>query len=788
MRIRKTLLVLLIIAALPYGTRLSFGHQDFERAIFTYSLHPDFPLEKFGRGELGVLQPSYARSYLYAAYRHLMGIGFNRDEQEALLVLWGERLRRQWDSDEEAWITDWVETRNKVPGAGLVPKTISLYRFGASWTNYFGHLNCLEDAFRTAAGILNERIETFGADSEEVKDWLQAQDHVFMNCSLDRGIQTIPAAAKPGAHPLIQADRAYQIAAAHFYAGHFDTAQTMFREIANDPSSPWSQIAPYLAARALIRKATLGPGYGEIDETILSQAEDQLKKVLSDSKLVRIHTAAQRLLNLVRLRLYPDERLHELAHAVLKKSSGDAFKQDVWDYTVLLDKFIGISDELAPYSNEAEKFAKFSQKFEELSAVRRQDDITDWILTFQVKGQRTLDHSLQKWAETSSLPWLVATLSKISSGHSALSKLLEAARNVKEDSPAFLSVAYHSIRLMMESGKKEEAHKRLDSLFSQAGLSSLPSSRNLFVAWRMKIARNLEELLNFAPRVPAGITAGDYDDNLRELPQDLESNERLKAFAGRRALFDADSAKVLNERMPLSLLKEAAKSKALPLHLRRELALATWVRSVLLDNEGIARELVPVLEGLVPELKQYLDAYLAAKSLEARQFAAAFVVLKFPGVRPYIYGGVGRLTPLNRIDSRRDNWWCSFRPDAQVGVFWNYYGERSIISEHLRTLYPDAEVDAPEFLGEAQKAAARREWEKLSSIGTAPNYLSLQVIEWAKRNPDDPRVPEALHLAVKSTRYGCADKETSKFSKQTFQLLHKRYPSSSWAAKTKYWY
>jgi hypothetical protein len=38
---------------------------------------------------------------------------------------------------------------------------------------------------------------------------------------------------------MVQADRAYQIAAAHFYAGDFDVAARMFRDIANDPTSPW---------------------------------------------------------------------------------------------------------------------------------------------------------------------------------------------------------------------------------------------------------------------------------------------------------------------------------------------------------------------------------------------------------------------------------------------------------------------------------------------------------------------------------------------------------------------
>ena len=45
-----------------------------------------------------------------------------------------------------------------------------------------------------------------------------------------------------------------------------------------------------------------------------------------------------------------------------------------------------------------------------------------------------------------------------------------------------------------------------------------------------------------------------------------------------------------------------------------------------------------------------------------------------------------------------------------------------------------------------------------------------------------------MHLAVRATRYGCTDDETSQWSSKAFQLLRRRYPKSEWAAKTKYHY
>lgn len=71
---------------------------------------------------------------------------------------------------------------------------------------------------------------------------------------------------------------------------------------------------------------------------------------------------------------------------------------------------------------------------------------------------------------------------------------------------------------------------------------------------------------------------------------------------------------------------------------------------------------------------------------------------------------------------------------------------------------------------------------------SVPDQTALMAVVRIESDRFDPRVPEALHLAVKSTRFGCVDKETGKFSKAAFDLLHQRYPRSRWAEQTKYWY
>jgi len=64
--------------------------------VFVHTVHPDFPLAHFASGRLGMVQPTYARSYLYVAYRYLEGAPFTPDEQKALTELWKDRLETGW--------------------------------------------------------------------------------------------------------------------------------------------------------------------------------------------------------------------------------------------------------------------------------------------------------------------------------------------------------------------------------------------------------------------------------------------------------------------------------------------------------------------------------------------------------------------------------------------------------------------------------------------------------------------------------------------------------------------
>jgi hypothetical protein len=90
----------------------------------------------------------------------------------------------------------------------------------------------------------------------------------------------------------------------------------------------------------------------------------------------------------------------------------------------------------------------------------------------------------------------------------------------------------------------------------------------------------------------------------------------------------------------------------------------------------------------------------------------------------------------------------------------------------------------PTFLTPAEKLVVQQEVEYLRILEDGPNWLCKQTLAWAKASPVDPRVPEALHMAVRATRIGGA----TNLSKACFQLLHTKYGKTPWAEKTPFYF
>ena len=657
------------------------------------------PGPEFLRGELGIVKPQYYRRNLIVAYRYFAGVRLTPAEVTAL----SPKAPQPADWPKGLQLADtlasarWLAQRNAA-ASGEPIQRIATYRESMSSGSYLAYQNCLDDAFDTATATLAHRGEHWGLKSPQTAEWLHGQDQVFANCSGPGPV--IPSALPPGADPLLSADRQYQIAAATFYAGLYPEAAQRFREIVANPDSPWRASAPFLAARALIRQGTVN----DSREALLA-AEKALQAVLDDPARKAWHASAHRLLDLVRARLSPEDRLVKLGAALSKPGLDAAMEQAVVDFTSIWDHLQHIPAE--------------------------RSDLADWIQTFQTGDAA---HAATRWRAGGGTAWLVSALQWAEPSDPAAEELIAAAHKIRPADPAYATAARQAIRLLIGRHQDDEARRWADTVLA----AKLPDeTQNAFRAVRFRLARDFTESLRYAARRPVVTHVIYADEPISEYPN----------LTNREPTFDRDAASWLNCILPLDRWVDAARSALLPARLQAEIARAGWVRAVVLDQTAQARALAHRVAELTPELAEPMLAYEAERPADAAKFSAVFLMLQTPGLSPVVREGFGRFTKIRQLDALRDNWW---------------------------RLTP---------------ANDNPRWQSLvDAAGVAPDYLCAQTLTWARSHPNDARVPEALHLAVRATRYGQGDEHTSSYSRKAFQLLHSSYSRSEWAAKTKYWF
>ena len=691
-------MLLLFIAAHP--SDLSSCGPFFSEAVFTRVRVPGNEVAFF-KGKLGILQPTLWRAYLAMAYRTLSGLPLTETEAESV------RQRREAVSEGDTGdpLKTWLEQRMTVPGAQRID--IQQYRTNE---DYQGFLWCGNDAFVTATKTLRS------LPAGEAKIWLAAQDEVFSNCGL-KG--TIPERAEPGSSEGAVANREYQIAAAHFYAGDLDEAKALFQKIAADEASPWRTIAPYLVARVDLRRADY------------AGAASDLKSILQKPDLHMVHEKARRLLDYAEARRDPAAYMGKCAKQLMEPGAAD-LAHALRDYTYLYDHFKDLS--AGPDSR---------YRPEDLSQLVSRDELTRWIETFG--GER----ALEEWKQRHSLPWLVSAITYATGPLAEAPALVEAALEVPASSPAYASVRFQAVRILIGNGEQERARAVLADVAPHTAEFPI-SAQNAFRAEHLELARNFDEFLAFAPRT----LAGEQSDEVFE--SDAAVNEPPLSS------FDRDATGAFNNKLPLPYWLRALRTPKLAGNLRVELAQSGLVRALLTKN-SLSAEFAKDLARLKPGYSAGLGEYLNAGKGE-REFAATFWMLHHPELNPWIRTGFQRLTKDGRIDSFRDNWWCPQKEAAAAAA-----GEAS-------------------FLTEADRERAAAENEALNSAADAQKYLASAVVSHAHAHPGDPRLPEALALAVKSSRYGCSEADSEKPVSEAFRILHRRFPDNEWAKRTPYWY
>jgi len=539
---RPLIVVVLALLCAAVATPCSF---DTEPILF-YDIRPDAPIGRYVDGRLGILQPSYARSHLVIAFRHLSGKPPSAVEREGFRDLLEHRLAEHPEPRVRP-AEQWEKLRTLIRGVAY--KTAPEQSRMIDGEEYFWFENCNDDAFATAAATLADRVKTFGAAHPAVTAWLDAQELVFSNCS---DAEAVVPAADPALPALIRHDRAYQIAAADFYAMRFDDARERFLAIASDAQSPWRQPARLVAARTLIRAETLDSAIAADDP--LGSAANELRAILMDKSMAPLHEAAWGLLNFAVAKRDPQRRFDDAARdLVAGETTVRRARADLADYTILWEH----------------------------EQVTGTDELSDWIRTFQ---SGDLAHALERWQATKGPHWLIAALTHVKPGDAAASALLDATKSLAAGSPASVHVAHHRARLLAD---RDAARAELDRVLTRDDVPQ--SARNQLLAQRRGLARSLNELLRDTPVriVGRGLDAVLDDESETLLP--------------------LDAAEAFNHRMPLAMMRTAARDASLPANIRAELQNATDTRAALLD----------------PATDKFALAYDLARNPQRSPYAAA---------------------------------------------------------------------------------------------------------------------------------------------------------------------
>ncbi len=740
----------------------------FDETVFSYQFHPDIPLKFFADGKLGVLEPSFARSYLLAAYRELSGKALTAPEQTSIVKVWETRMTNgdAFVGDAGSAVDKWLAERNKIPGLKKMDRlstdrSPSMSEEDSTVT----YLNCPEDAFKSATTALKEKVTKYGAGSGAVKDWVAAQDSVFSHCTGPdykwdaKKYDTeppFPVNAPADADASTKADRAYQIASANFYGQKFDLAAQEFDAIAKDESSPYHSIAPYLAARCMLRKGSLPKKY---DINALQNAQLRLKALISDAKTsADIRDSAKKLLSFIAIRETPDATLKELSNKLTSGGANNNFGQDVIDYTIMLDKYFGWN-----VDNDTQEPVKLSQIPK--SALT---DLTEWITVVQSVEPTAEQLAARKWNETKSPLWLVPAIMHAKAADKDSAALIDAALHVDASSPAYLTVRYYALKLLVDLKDSARAHKVVSEVLANKDLP--PSSLNLFLDQKVRLATTLAEYWPDAVRVSSGAM---NDSAGIETPDDFDKAEAKTSWYIGPSAFSPAAANVINEFIPLNVLTTASWTNW-ALAQKRDFLQAVWTRAILLNDDKVVAQVTPLLAAQNPLLTKLLNEYKTVTNPDQKRFLSTYILVMDPAMRPYITPGSLRQAEFNKIEDFQDNWWC---PSGAANKDQDSDSSKKVAKPK------------PAFLNATQLAQAAAEDKRLIATGSGPTYILTELIAYTKKaGAKDKRLPEALYHAIRSPKFACTDKTTSALSKTAFQILHKEFPHNPWTDKTQYWY
>jgi hypothetical protein len=702
--------------------------------------------------------------------------------------------------------------------------------------NYYGY-DCRLDY---PVQVLNKRIADLGPKHPYVKQWITVQSAVLASCS-EQSVTELPPPLtwlEGDMKALQDFDRAYQGATLVFYQ---DKAKAIdiFGTIAGT-ASPHRAAARYMVADSLANAKKL------------EEARKEARAILADPSLASVHAITQELLGYIANLEDTAQGWTELLEdtvGILEKPAKDILASEKLkaDYArALYDiDFAGIRAKTDDWwlDGTLPENPTISKAIVDTS---RRYPMVAWMIGGQSANDYYRSAPWQfigpKWeARTQSLierskalapgmpPLAQEALDALkakpddASRKNLWDRALAAVKAADEscataaETAAAGTLLIHAVRLSALAGKFDEVYAQLEALPIKGSqtyfrYAVFPLGQYLVGQGMVEEGRRYRdrlltpEFLSSLPESTDRTIRDDYAELLMWLAEDKD--HWLAALARHSRKMDMSLLNFL----PAKELRTLAKNdKAFSAGERALLIRTAWTRTYA-RGKTPEKSFTEELLALNPQLKTVADKVAADYPAASEQNRRLLTVLRAPryGILtsgPGVWEPVSMTddeepTAIDAYDHNDKNWWCPFETDRQLIQL---RSDIDSLTENARSEWNKKMLDAVIDPAASKSLEAKREsvfkqhpvvrsvdWREISALSgmpSAPRKLSLAAIAWGKASKGKDGAPEALALAVRTTRYGCNWHGGHRsYSKAAHDLLHQKFADTPWATQTPYWF
>jgi hypothetical protein len=689
--------------------------------------------------------------------------------------------------------------------------------------------------------VLNKRVGGLGKTSPYIKQWIQAQGVVIAACSgKENAVLDLPAALadQPPAIAALQSDdRDYHNASVAFYKDK-PKALELFRKISASGSSH-KAYARYNVANLLANgKDVIG-------------ARTEAKAILADQSLSSVHGITQELLGYIaNIEDTPagwtaliDSTLDVLSKPESEIMASEKLKSD---YARALNdiSYTGVTAKQDDWWIKGE-LPENPTLSKAIVDVAHKSPMALWMMTGQSVDT---NYKLASWAMVGDKwnGWSASYIDRamvLTGGVTGLSKdVLDVLKSTPDDASraaawtkvksamdvtaktcgeapetaAVGQLLLHAVRLSALAGKFEEAYSGLDAVPFKGAAAYRNGVVNKLAQYILATG-NAEEgrrfrdsvlTLGFFAAVPADqqtLLKAQYSNFLGWVAEDETK------WKDALAMNNSKLANPLMNLLPTATLSSLVGEAQFSASQKALLSRAAWTRNYARGKKNSTAETDAMMaanpqiktayENVGKEFPRLNDKHrLLLTILRNPRFG---ILLNSDDYTDPIEADRKDFAAVDELDHNDKNWWCPLEPGRQLHALRANYDAASgtdvVLDYHKRELTSAFDQALADKMSAARetllkqhpmiKALNTTEISSLEKMGSAPSTLTKAAIAWGKASKGNDGAPEALGLAVRTTRYGCNWHGGHKaYSKPAQELLKTKFGKTEWAAKTPYWF